>query len=179
MNIKSTFLNSAAVNKIAIFGSIALLLCCLTLFSNCTDKCGSTTCNNGGTCSNNVCICPTGFSGNGCQTAWSDKFTGVYKCTQYNCVPASSVSDTFTWLSTIAKAASNGGYTITITNFDNTNTTQTATVDSAGEMTIAPSSGSYGVSGKGTYAAGTIVFKFTTYSLGGPGPTCDMNLVKQ
>jgi hypothetical protein len=147
------------------------------LYSSCTNKCGSTTCQNGGTCTNNKCVCPTGYSGNSCQTAWSDEFIGTYNCSRSTCSP--SVAGVNSWQSAITKSSTNGGYTIAISNFDNSNTTQTATVDSVGGLRIAPVAGSYGVSATGNWASSAITIYFTTYVSGGTGYHCTMTLVKE
>ncbi len=147
------------------------------LYSGCTNKCGSTTCQNGGTCTNNKCVCPTGYSGNSCQTAWSDEFIGTYKCYRSACSPA--VSGANSWQSAITKASTNSGYTIYISNFDNSNSTQTATVDSAGDLRIAPASGTHGVSATGSWASTGITLDFTTYVTGGTSYHCSMTFVKE
>ena len=165
----------------SLFQFISTGLVCLAIFSffayiSCTNKCGSTTCQNGGTCSNNTCVCPTGYSGNSCQTAWSNEFIGTYNCSRSNCSPA--VSGSNAWQSAVTKSATNGGYTINISNFDNSNTTQVATVDSAGNLKITPVAGAYGVSATGAFAPGKININFTTYVTGGVLYHCDMTMVK-
>jgi hypothetical protein len=102
---------------------------------------------------------------------------GTYKCGRSNCKPA-ALGDT-TWLSTVAKSATNGGYTITISNFDNSNTTVTASIDSLQSIIIDPGIGVSGINAKGNYAGGVIKLNFTTYSTGGGGYTCDMHMIKQ
>jgi len=162
---------------IYIFFVILLSAGSIVVVSSCKDKCGSTTCQNGGTCDNSVCVCPTGFTGNSCQTA-SDAITiGTYKCTQANCVPASSVRDT-SWQSVIT-AIANNGYQVNISNFDDNNISVTANVDTADNVTIVPAVGTYGVSGNGKYNNGIITLEFTTSSAIGGGYKCNMTMVKQ
>ena len=163
------------------FQVFCTLCVCTVLFgavlhTGCTNKCGSTTCQNGGTCTNNKCVCPAGYSGNSCQTAWSDEFIGTYKCSRSACSP--SVAGINSWQSAITKASTNGGYTIYISNYDNSNITETATVDSAGSLKITPASGTYGVSATGTWAATAITMDFTTYVTGGSSSHCTMTMVK-
>ena len=147
------------------------------LHTACTNKCGTTTCQNGGTCTNNKCVCTTGYSGNSCQTAWTDQFVTTYNCTRADCSPA--VVGVNSWQSAITKASSNSGYTLAISNFDNSNIAQTATVDSAGNISITPAAGTYGVSAKGAIVGNTITLNFTTYVAGGvPGYSCKMVMVK-
>lgn len=42
------------------------------------DKCKDVTCQNGGTCSDGNCSCPTGYSGTLCETGSAAKFIGVW-----------------------------------------------------------------------------------------------------
>ena len=148
------------------------------IYSSCTNKCGSTTCQNGGTCTNNVCVCPKGYSGNSCQTSWSGEFIGTYKCSRSNCSPA--VTGVNSWQSAITTASTNGGYTIDISNFDNSNETITATVDSAGKLQIAPIAGSTNVTATGSWASTAITIDYSTYVTGGTaGYHCTMTLVKE
>jgi hypothetical protein len=166
-----------ATSRIFFLATACVAVFFAILHSACTNKCGTTTCQNGGTCTNNVCVCPTGYSGNSCQTAWTDKFITTYNCSRSNCSPA--VAGTNSWQSAITKASTNSGYTIYISNFDNSNTTQTATVDSIGNLQISPAAGSYGVSAKGAISGDTIKLSFTTYVSGGiTGYSCNMVMVK-
>lgn len=151
--------------------------------SSCKDKCGSTTCQNGGTCSNNVCICPSGYSGNNCGTGWSTRYLGTYNCTRANCAPA--VTTINSWQSVITTDASNSGYTIDISNFDGGNTTVVGIVDSTingiSHLTISPAAGSYGVDATGSFdsTTNTINLKFTAAGVGGSGGyTCNMVMTK-
>ena len=152
------------------------------LYTSCKNKCGSTTCQNGGVCENNICACPTGYSGNACQTGWADPVVGTYKCTRSNCKPA--VTGVNSWVTSITKDATNSGFTIDITNFDNSNTTIVAIVDSAiagvTKITVSPAVGSGGINASGTYLNGTITLSFTTAALtGGASYSCNMSLIKE
>ena len=150
----------------------------IALFTSCKNKCGTTTCQNGGTCSNNVCACPTGYSGNSCQTGWSDVFIGTYNCSRNSCLPA--VTGVNSWVSSVTKSVTDGGFTINISNFDNSNTTIVATIDSTRNLTIKPAAGSYGVNASGNYSNGKINLDFTTTSAGGTnGYTCKMVMIKE
>lgn len=163
---------------------IALVSCSL-IYTSCKNKCGSTVCQNGGTCSNNVCVCPQGYSGNSCQTGWSDAVIGTYTCTRSNCSP--HITGSGSWQSSITKDATNSGYTVDISNFNNSNTSVVATIDSArnATQTIIISA----VNGIGTDASGTlrvtntattVNLHFTTYSGNGiVGAQCDMTMVKE
>ncbi len=152
------------------------------LYTSCKNKCGSTTCQNGGTCQDNSCTCPTGYSGNSCQTGWSDPAIGTYNCTRSNCVPASTGANT--WISAVTKSGTNGGFTINITNFDATGKTLVANIDSAiggvNKIVVSQPAGSYGINATGTCSGETINLHFTTSSpSGGAGYACNMVMVKQ
>ena len=165
---------------------IALITCAL-VYTSCKNKCGSTTCQNGGTCDNNACICPVGYSGNSCQTGWADASIGTYTCVRSACSPA--VSGINTWQSSITKDATNGGYTVDISNFNNSNTTVVATVDTAAAngsqlITISGATGT----GSGTNARGSLTIlngvktsslQFVTYGGGITGSTCEMTMRKE
>ena len=132
----------------------------------------------------NVCECPIGYSGNSCQTGWSDAVIGTYTCTRSHCSPA--VTGATSWQSTITKDATNGGYTIDISNFNNSNTTIVGVVDSSQgatqKITVNGASGA-GVDASGyltvSSSATTINLTFTTYTAGIRGSTCDMTMTKE
>ncbi len=164
---------------------IAAILCIgsfsVVLQSSCSkNKCGSTTCANGGSCVDSKCICPTGYSGNSCQTGWSDPAIGTYSCKRSSCSPR--VADTSMWQSAITKNATNGGYSIYISNFDKSNITVIATIDSAingkNKITVSPATGTTGIQASGYYSNGVISLNFTSATGGVGGYTCDMVMTK-
>ncbi|MBS1586219.1 MAG: calcium-binding EGF-like domain-containing protein [Bacteroidetes bacterium] len=65
---------------------LAMLAASITLFAftavtytSCKkDKCKDVTCQNGGTCSDGNCTCPTGYSGTLCETGSAAKFIGTW-----------------------------------------------------------------------------------------------------
>ena len=163
---------------------LAAFAACSLIYTSCKNKCGSTTCQNGGTCESNVCVCPVGYSGNACQTGWADAAVGTYTCQRSNCNPA--VAGVSYWQSSVTKDANNGGYTIDISNFNNSNTSVVATVDSSvngvGLVKIGSSNGT------GTDATGhlvvangitTITLEFQTYTGGVGGSQCTMTMRKE
>lgn len=141
------------------------------------DKCGGTTCQNGGACTDSKCVCPTGYSGTSCDKGWSDKAIGLYNCSRSSCNPA--VSGVNAWKSYVTKNSKNGGYVINISNFDNSNTTIGATIDSLGLIKISPTSGAYGVNASGSISGNTIHLLFTTSIAGGGGYECQMEMVRE
>ena len=164
---------------------VVAIACCSLLYTSCKNKCGSTTCQNGGTCSNNVCVCPTGYSGSACEHGWADAAIGTYTCS-HTCSPA--VAGANSWQSAITKYSTNGGFTVEISNFNNSNNYVVATVDSATSgttqhITVVGS----GAGGTGTNASGTltivnsvtsITFHSTTYTGGIAGSSCDIVMKK-
>ena len=150
------------------------------LFSSCKNKCGSTTCQNSGVCSDNVCECTTGYSGNSCQNSWSGVAVGTYNCTRSSCTQA--ISGPATWQSTVVTDATNGGYTVDISNFDGANITVIATIDSAkgtiSNMSI--NNGSDGINANGSYNStnSTINFVYALYAGCIRQYQCNMTMVK-
>ena len=165
---------------------VVAIACCSLMYTSCKNKCGNTTCQNGGSCSNNVCVCPTGYSGSACDHGWSDAAIGTYTCTRASCSPA--VSGASTWQSSITKDATNGGFTVDISNFNNSNTSVIASIDSATSGTTQRISiAGAGTAGTGTNASGTLTIvnsvttvslHFTTYTGGIAGSSCEMTLRK-
>ena len=150
------------------------------LYTGCKDKCGSTTCQNGGVCTNNICVCPTGYSGNNCGTSWTGQYVGTYQCTRGACSPA--VAGSTSWQSAITVDATYGGYEVDISNFDGASATYAvATVDSAGTTLDIVPGATGGLAGTGTrdLTTGTIVLHYTTASAAGVGGySCTMTMTK-
>jgi hypothetical protein len=167
----------------------ALLTLCVfssVLYTSCKDKCGSTSCQNGGTCVDGVCECPQGYSGNGCQTSWSSLFTGTYNCTK-TCSPA--INPCASWQSVITVDATDGGYTVDISDFGGcTSISAVATVtidtttDSAGTINITPNITS-GITAHGNLQVGSSSIITMTYSAasggGITGYQCNMVMTKE
>ena len=149
------------------------------LYVGCKNKCGSITCNNGGTCESNTCVCPTGYYGNSCQTAFISALLGTYNCSRSDCSQA--VSGASTWVSVVSAASTNAGYTFLISNFNNTNTTLTATVDSLGNVNTDLANGVSGVVAKGKFVAPTMTLHYYTFSIasGIVGAECNMTMTKE
>jgi hypothetical protein len=144
--------------------------------SSCKNKCGTTTCQNGGTCSNNACTCPTGFTGASCETSADAITIGTYDCSRANCTPA--VGGVNAWKSSIT-AIANNGYQVDISNFDAGNITVVATVDTGNNIVIKPAAGTYGVNATGKYVNGVITLDFTTSYANGSYTKCIMTMKKE
>gem|GEM_PF-779308 len=173
-------INQQTVKKFRIAATAALILLCsvsITAIFSCKDKCGSTTCQNGGTCTDNKCVCSVGYSGNACQTAWTDQFVATYNCYRGSCTPAST-GGAATWQSAVTKASTDGGETITISNFASSNITVSATVDTLGKMRIG-TAGAPGISGNGSLANDTIKVDYTLSTAAGVGGyNCNFIMVR-
>lgn len=163
---------------IALFAILAFFVSTTVFFVSCKNKCGTTTCQNGGTCESNACVCPKGYSGNSCGSAWSDKYVGTYTCTTGGCTPANPGAGT--WTSSITKSSTDGGFTVVISNFASSNTSVAATVDTLGKLNILLPSTGYGISGDGTLSNTTILMNYTlSTSAGGTPYHCSFTMVKQ
>jgi hypothetical protein len=88
------------------------------------------------------------------------------------------MADAGTWQSTVTKSATNGGYTIEISNFDRSGLRISATIDSFDNIRITPAGSGSGTSATGSYANGTITLHYSTFSAGTMSYTCNMNMVK-
>ena len=166
-----------AYNRIWIAVLLMIGPLCAVLYTSCSkSKCGGTTCQNGATCTTNVCVCPIGYSGTSCEKGWTDGAVGTYNCTRANCVPG--VANAGVWQSAVTKAATNSGYTINIANFDHSNVTVAGVMDSLGNIRISPAGGTYGISATGNYINNTITLQFSTYSSGALIYSCTMNMTK-
>jgi hypothetical protein len=42
------------------------------------EKCKNVVCYNGGTCKDGFCVCPVGYEGTDCKTAWNTRYIGNY-----------------------------------------------------------------------------------------------------
>ena len=154
-----------SLTVIAAFGSIIYT-------SGCKDKCGSTTCQNSGTCVNAVCSCTTGYTGTSCETLTSAEYLGSYTCTQ-SCSPP--LAGSASWKSTITADPTNGSYTIDISNFGNLNAVVIATVDANNNITLVDAGV---VAGSGTFANGVLTMRYTTSVNNVPGSTCTLTMNK-
>lgn len=65
----------AALMTIGAFSAITYTACN-------KDECKDVVCNNGGTCVDGTCSCPTGYEGTTCQTKSVDKFIGTWTATE-------------------------------------------------------------------------------------------------
>lgn len=153
------------------------------VYSSCKNKCGSVVCQNGGTCTSNVCVCATGYYGNTCSSSETSEYIGTYNCSNEKCYPALVGSSG--WQSSVVVSVNNSGYTVTINNFAGSNVSYDAVVDSLGDLQIVPAAGSYGVSARGKYTVdstghGLIEMNYTESTSSGTGNySCTMRMRKE
>jgi hypothetical protein len=154
------------------------------LYSGCKEaKCGTAVCQNGSACSDNVCICPTGYSGANCGTTWINDCIGTYTCSE-TCVPGVTAA---TWESTVTPDDIDGSNTVYISNFgNNSSVTVVASVDSANNITISTPAGTSGINGNGTYTTsaqqpnGYITITYSTlFGQGASNYNCKMTMLKK
>jgi hypothetical protein len=92
-----------------------------------------------------------------------------------------AVANTAPWQSIVTVDATNGGYTIDISNFNNNNITIVATIDSSiNGLHQIRINNSAGIDAIGSYDSTTqrINLQYSTYSGGSSGPTCNMIMNK-
>lgn len=129
---------------------LGLSIILITLMASCVkkDSC-SGVCQNGGTCINNSCSCPSGYEGSNCQTKSNEKFIGTY-IGSINCDFTGNTPDTC-----IITAGSNP-LSITITESSSVDP-MSATID--GSSITIPSqttASGYTAHGSGTLLGGNI-----------------------
>lgn len=136
----------SAILTVGAFGTV--------LYTSCTkDACKDVTCQNGGTCSDGKCTCPTGYEGTNCETKSRDKFVGTYvgseACTQG--------TDNYS----ITLAANSDALKLTYTNLYNEGFTATCTMAATDSFTFAGSQGNTTFSGSGRLLSNTITVHYT------------------
>ncbi len=105
------------MKKLILFTSfITIAIFSAVVYSGCTkaDKCADITCQHGGTCSDGVCKCPTGYLGANCETRTCEaNKTATVKFTNKT---GSSLTYAVVWdgstITTIAPGATSSTYTV-------------------------------------------------------------------
>ena len=144
----------------------------LIIYSACKkNNCGNNSCKNGGTCINDTCSCPTGYTGSDCGTTWSTQYLGSFTCTQTCNVTVGSGS----WTSVISGNYTNGQDTILISNFGNFGKNIVAGVDNHGNVFISPV-GTNDIAGSGSLSNGVLKIKYSVIS---SGYVCNVTMTKQ
>ncbi|HLP50228.1 MAG TPA: calcium-binding EGF-like domain-containing protein [Chitinophagales bacterium] len=91
---------------------IFIALSLLVFIAGCTetDLCKGVVCQNNGVCESGDCVCPDGYEGTLCETAWRTKFIGSYAFADV------CPSGTYSGTASIAVSSTNN-VTILLTNF--------------------------------------------------------------
>jgi hypothetical protein len=131
----------------------------VTLYSSCSkDKCKDVVCNNGGSCNEGVCSCPTGYEGANCETLSRAKFVGTYAGTEI----CSQGTDNYS----ITLAANSDALKLTYTNLYNENFTAICTIAATDSFTFAGSQGTATFSGSGRLSTNTLTVHYTITNSG-------------
>jgi hypothetical protein len=97
----------SALLTIGVFGAVTYSSCVL-------DKCSSVTCQNGGSCKDGNCICPSGYTGSNCETRTCE----ANQTAQVRFVNKTGTSQTYSvlWdgsvITTVAPGATSSYYTV-------------------------------------------------------------------
>lgn len=125
------------------------------------DPCVGIVCQNGGTCSNGICTCPSGYEGTYCETLTQAKYLGSWAASE----SYGTSGGTLAYTATIV-AGTGSNLSIVIGNFSDLGLNVTASI--SGNTITIPNQAfatGYTVSGSGTYTAGTpntISINYTT-----------------
>ena len=117
------------------------------------DECKDVVCQNGGTCSEGNCTCPTGFEGTNCETLSRDKMLGTYLGTE--------VCDLGTDNYSITLSANSDKIKITLINLYNDAITAVCTMTGANTFTFNGTQSGATFTGTGTYASSTLTVEYT------------------
>lgn len=159
----------AALMTIGAFSAITYTACN-------KDECKDVVCNNGGTCVDGTCSCPTGYEGTNCDAKTRDKFIGSWagsdQCT----------SGTYTITLSIA-ASSSSNVTALVTNPGGFGGTVTITGNVTGSNTLAFNSQSVGggrtLTGTMTFNGNSMTFSYTVTPAVGVADACNGTYSRQ
>jgi hypothetical protein len=127
-----------------------------TIFTSCDpDACKDVVCQNGGTCTDGLCACPTGYEGTNCETLSRTKFLGVFTGAETCTVGSDNYSITCT--------ANSDDTKFKIQNLYNDNSLTAIASASGNAFTIPSQTVASGVTalGSGTITGNTITITYT------------------
>ncbi len=161
---------------------IAFVLTCASLagvlFTGCKkdDPCENVTCQNGGTCNNGSCSCPSGYEGSTCATEVRSKFIASYSV-QENCSPGGN----FNYVMTINSSAT-GVSNVVLNNFYGVGATVVGSVSGSSitiaSQTVTVNSVAVNVSGSGQLNGNILTLSYTV-SAGTEADNCTSTCTKQ
>ncbi len=159
----------AALMTIGAFSAITYTACN-------KDECKDVVCNNGGTCVDGTCSCPTGYEGTNCDAKTRDKFIGSWagsdKCglgtyTITLSIAASSSS------SVTALVSNPGGYGTAVTITGNVTASNTLSFN---QQSVG---GGRTLTGTMTFNGNNMTFKYTVTEAVGTSDSCDGTYSRQ
>jgi hypothetical protein len=136
----------SALLTISAFGAV--------VYTSCNkDECKDVVCQNGGTCSEGKCTCPTGFEGTNCETKSRDKFIGTYAGSEICTVGTDNYTMTI--------ATNSDALKLTMTNLYNESYTATCNMTATDAFSFSGSSGAVTFSGTGKLVSNTLTVTYT------------------
>lgn len=153
------------------------------LYTSCSkDSCNNVQCENGGSCSSGSCTCPSGYSGNNCETAWSAPYVGTWNVTE-SCGGIGSTPYQVTIISDPANpthlTVSNLGNYNCVVSGANTNIQYSATMTTPTTFTISDNQCNTQMNATGTLNTGNGQLTITyTASYNGTTDNCTATLTK-
>lgn len=131
------------------------------------DPCKDVTCQNGGTCDEGECICPTGYEGTNCETEERAKFFGTWRTTNETCT--SGGPSTFD----ITITTNSGDISkINIANLYGAGFTAVATLTGNNVSIASQSFGTGSIVGSGSLSGTTLTLSYTVTG-GGSSDNCN------
>lgn len=143
-----------SIKQIALGAALTIGAFGTVLYTSCNpDPCKDVTCQNGGTCNEGNCVCPTGYEGTNCETKSRDKFIGTYVGNEICTVG----TDNYTMM----LAANSDALKLTMTNLYNDNITATCTMAATDSFSFSGSQGGATFSGTGRLSVNTLTVRYT------------------
>jgi hypothetical protein len=146
--------------KKIIFGLLAVTA---VAFTSCKDECKDVTCSNGGTCTEGICDCPSGYEGTNCETSWSSAFAG-----NYNVAESYTITGQAPATANFSSVISTGTdpKKITVSNFSDSGQNITADLETATSLKInsqivTVSGTQFVANGTGSIAGSTVTLNYT------------------
>lgn len=147
--------------KKIIFGLLAMTA---VAFTSCKDECKDVVCSNGGTCTEGICDCPSGYEGTNCETSWASAFIGTYNVAETYVIAGGGGTFTENFSSVIT--AGSDAKKITLSNFSLSGQNITADLETTTSLkinaqTITVSGNQFTAIGTGSIAGSTVTLNYT------------------
>ena len=142
---------------------LGLLAVTAVAFTSCKDECKDVTCSNGGTCTEGICECPSGYSGTNCETSWASAFVGTYNVAEtYILAGGGTGTENFSSVITAGSDAKK----ITLSNFTLSGQNINADLETTNSLkinaqTVTITGIQYTANGTGSIAGSTITLNYT------------------